>query len=184
HRRYGQEGFTREAEQDCRKPPFQDSERYRLLPPTTELVRSYNPELMKVSSYLRRTSLALIVSAVLLGSVGCGKSSSAVRWLFFSHGYKSEVLAQSPKNGELKHIEWDGWGWAGQDTTVYLVFDPTDSLSAAAKGNHPGKFDGIPCEVPVVHRLESYWYTVQFYTDEFWGRHGTANGLDCSGSAH
>ena len=139
---------------------------------------------MTVSSHLRRTALALTVAAVLLSSVGCEKSSSAVKWLLYRHGYKAEVLAQPSKNGELNHIEWDGWGWAGQDTTVYLVFDPTDSLSAAAKSNQPGKFSGIPCEVPVVHRLESHWYTVQFYTDEFWGRHNNENGLDCSGSVH
>jgi len=80
----------------------------------------------------------------------------------------------------LKHIEWDGWGWGGQDTTVYLVFDPTNSLSAAAKVGQPGKFSGIPCEVFLVHRLESQWYTVQFYTNEFWGRR---NALNCAGSA-
>jgi len=59
---------------------------------------------------------------------------------------------------------------------VFLVFDPTDSLSAAAKSHSPGKFKGIPCEVPLVRRLESHWYTVRFYTDEYWGRR---NALDC-----
>jgi hypothetical protein len=33
----------------------------------------------------------------------------------------------------------------------------------------PGKFDGIPCEVRLVRRLESHWYDVLFYTDEYWG---------------
>jgi hypothetical protein len=79
--------------------------------------------------------------------------------------------------GDLKHIEWDGWGWAGQDTTVYLVFDLADSLSNAARNQRSGKFDGIPCEVPVVKQLEKNWYLVQFYTDEWWGRH---NALDCT----
>ena len=86
----------------------------------------------------------------------------------WSQRYKSEVLAQSGgTTGELKHIEWDGWGWAGQDTTVYLVFDSTDSLAVAAANHAPGKFNGTPCEVAQVRRLESHWYTVQFYTDEF-----------------
>lgn len=100
------------------------------------------------------------------------------RWLIWSHDYKVEVLAQpAPANGELKHIEWDGWGFPGAgDTTVYLVFDPTDSLSEAARSHRPGRFNGIPCEVPLVRRLESHWYTVLFYTDEWWGRH---NRLDC-----
>ena len=34
----------------------------------------------------------------------------------------------------------------------------------------PGKFDGIPCAVHEVSRLESQWYTVHFYTNEYWDR--------------
>jgi hypothetical protein len=94
---------------------------------------------------------------------------TAARWLIWSRGYKSKVLAQPASgNGELKHIEWDGSGWAGQNTTVFLVFDPTDSLSAAASSHQAGKFSGIPCEVYSVRRLESHWYTAQFYTNEDW----------------
>ena len=94
---------------------------------------------------------------------------TTARWLVWSHNYKDKVLAeQTPTDGEFKHVEWDGWGWAGMDTTVYIVFDPKDSLSAAASIHQPGKFDGIPCKVPSVKRLESQWYTVTFYTDENW----------------
>lgn len=106
---------------------------------------------------------------------------SAVKWLALAHRYKADVLAQSNATGELKHIEWDGWGWAGQDTTVYLVFDPTDALSTASKNHVLGHFYGIPCEVVRVRKLEHRWYTVQFYTNEFWGRR---NELDCTGSGH
>src|ERR1700730_5043287 len=43
---------------------------------------------------------------------------TAARWLVRSHHYKEEVLAQpTAANGDLKHIEWDGWGFAGMDTT-------------------------------------------------------------------
>jgi hypothetical protein len=105
---------------------------------------------------------------------------AATKWSLWSRSYESEVLSQRPStSGELKHIEWDGWGWGGQDTTVYLVFDPKDSLSAAAASRRPGKFSGLPCEVFLVTRLENHWYTVQFYTDEFWGRR---NSLNCSAS--
>jgi hypothetical protein len=98
-----------------------------------------------------------------------------------SHHFKTEVLSQSGSQaGSFQHIEWDGWGWAGQDTTVYLVFDPTDSLSAAARTQRSGKFSGLPCEVAQVSELERNWYTVRFYTNEFWGRR---NALDCSGLA-
>jgi hypothetical protein len=92
------------------------------------------------------------------------------RWLFHSKVYKAVIMARpSPANGELKHIEWDGWGGFGAgDTTVYLVFDPSDSLSAPAKIGALGKFNGIPCPVARIHRIESHWYTVLFYTDTDW----------------
>jgi hypothetical protein len=92
------------------------------------------------------------------------------RWLLHSKKYKAEVLAQpSPKNGELQHMEWDGWGFPGAgDTVVYLVYDPQDSLLPAAKSNISGKFKGISCEVVRVRRLESHWYSVLFYTDTAW----------------
>jgi hypothetical protein len=48
------------------------------------------------------------------------------------------------------------------------VFDPTDSLTEAARSGQPGKYSGIPCEFFRVRRLESHWYTVQFYTDDDW----------------
>lgn len=96
---------------------------------------------------------------------------NTARWSLWSRRYKEEVLAQPETvNGDLKHVEWDGWGFTGAETNVYLVFDPTDSLSVAAKNHQPGKFDGIPCKVPLVSRLESRWYAVQFYTDEGWGK--------------
>ncbi len=94
---------------------------------------------------------------------------TTARWLWRSRAYKDKVLAQqAPANGEFRHVEWDGWGWAGQDTTVFLVFDPRDSLSSAASIHQPGKFDGIPCAVPEVSRLESQWYAVRFYTNQDW----------------
>ncbi|WP_353068915.1 hypothetical protein RBB75_18230 [Tunturibacter empetritectus] len=92
------------------------------------------------------------------------------RWFFGSKRYKAQVLATGATNdGQLKHMEWDGWGFPGAgDTVVYLVFDPSDSLSTGARGNSHGKFAGIPCEVPLVNRLEDHWYTVLFYTDTDW----------------
>ena len=93
------------------------------------------------------------------------------KWLAWSRNYKSKVLAQpAPASGEFRHVEWDGWGWAGQDSAVFLVFDPRDSLSFAASTHQSGKFDGIPCAVPEVSRLESQWYAVRFYTNQDWNR--------------
>jgi hypothetical protein len=94
-----------------------------------------------------------------------------LRWLLWSRRYKAELMAEpDPPTGELKHIAWDTWGFVptGFDI-VYLVFDPTDSLANAAKFKTPGRFGGIPCEVPRVVRLEKQWYAVNFYTDEEWG---------------
>jgi hypothetical protein len=135
----------------------------------------------------RRRSLAMVSMLVSYWAISAGLvvNYSAIRtvtrWLIWSHEYKSEVLAQpASSNGELKHIEWDGWGFPGAgDTTVYLVFDPADALSAAARSHRPGKFNGLPCEVPAVDRMEKNWYTVRFYTDEWWGRR---NALNCTGS--
>jgi hypothetical protein len=92
-----------------------------------------------------------------------------VRWFFLSRGYKSRVLAQVP-NEQLKHVEWDGWGFAGVgDTTAFLVFDPIDSLAGASEALPPVRARGLPCEVVRVRRLDRQWYAVLFYTDTYWG---------------
>lgn len=93
------------------------------------------------------------------------------RWLFQARTYKASVLGLPlPLDGEFRHVEWEGWGFAGNETTVYLVVDPSDSLSEPAKDHLNGKFKGISCAVYRVHRLEKHWYTVAFYTDTSWGQ--------------
>ncbi len=63
-------------------------------------------------------------------------------------------------------MEWEATGFAGvANENVYLVFDPSDSLSTA---HSPGKSGGIPCPFRLVRRLERQWYSVWFYTDEDW----------------
>lgn len=101
------------------------------------------------------------------------KSSTDIRatekWLFHSRTYKAEVLSQpNPQDGTLRHMEWDGWGFAGSDTVVYLVYDPNDSFRSATRGHSSGNFKGIPCDVSQIRRLESQWYSVVFYTDTDW----------------
>jgi hypothetical protein len=116
-------------------------------------------------------SFSIVASLVIAAAVAWNFYSirTATKWFLWSQRYKSEVLAQpaSASRG-FKHVDWDGWGMFAQNTEVYLVFDPTDSLSRAASSRQPGKFDGIPCEVDLVRRLESHWYAVQFYTSEDW----------------
>ena len=125
-------------------------------------------------SALLTLAAVVAVSGVLHANKDAVRAS--IRWLLWSRHYKAEVLAQpAPGSGELRHIEWEATGFAGvANNTVYLVFDPTDSLSPAARSHSPGKHGGIPCEVVVVRRLESHWYSVLFYTDEMWG--------NCTGS--
>jgi hypothetical protein len=92
-----------------------------------------------------------------------------VRWILLSHDYKTKIIAQS-SNQVLRHIEWDGWGFAGiADTTVYLVFDPTDSLARVAGAPDPVTAAGLPCAVYRVRRLDRQWYAVNFYSDTQWG---------------
>jgi hypothetical protein len=92
-----------------------------------------------------------------------------VRWFVYGRALKAEVVAQpGPTPGPLKHVEWDGWGFGGNDTTVYLVFDPTDTLATAANARKSGKFGSLPCEVFRIRQREKEWYTVQFYTNTDW----------------
>ena len=79
------------------------------------------------------------------------------------------VLAQPPSD-ELKHAEWDGWGFAGADTTAFIVFDPTDSLAGVTEALPPIKARTLPCDVVRVRRLDRHWYAVLFYTDTYWGQ--------------
>jgi len=129
-------------------------------------------KLRRSLSMLLTLTLFFLVSAALL------KNEAAIRpklrWLLFSREFKTQVLAQPlPANGELKHVEWDGWGGAPVgDWTAYVVFDPTDSLSTEAKSNSSGKFRGIPCNVDVVRRLENHWYSVTLSMNEWWDRCG------------
>jgi hypothetical protein len=101
----------------------------------------------------------------------------SLRWLLWSNRLKAEVLAQPAlANGEFKHLEWDGWGGTPiGDWTAYVVYDPTDSLSVAAKGDGSrmdNRLEGIPCNVDSVRRLESHWYSVVLGMNEWWDRCG------------
>lgn len=95
-------------------------------------------------------------------------------WLIWSHRYKSEVLVESTAgNGEFKHMEWDGDGWGdgvSGDWMGYVVYDPSDSLSAATKNNVPREYKGIPCKVILVRRLERQWYSVVLDMNQLWDK--------------
>jgi|NGEPerStandDraft_6_1074524.scaffolds.fasta_scaffold05892_4 hypothetical protein len=143
------------------------------------LIAAFRKRPLRCLSILLTIIAFLVVSWALL--VNENALRPALRWMLFSQRYKSELLAQpASANGELKHLQRDVWGWGPiGPTIVYLVFDPNDSLSTAAKSRRAGQFGGMPCEVSRVQRLESHWYAVTFYTEESWGEH---NRLNCSGS--
>jgi hypothetical protein len=131
-----------------------------------------------------QASAALALVAVIATSLAVLKFQEPIReslrWLLWSNRFKTELLlAPPPRQGELKHIEWQATGFAGvANDTIYLVFDPTDTLASAARIGSPGRYASLPCEVLKVRRLEEHWYSVRFYTDEAWGER---NSLDCSG---
>jgi len=116
--------------------------------------------------------------AFLIVAVGVVISQYRIRphllWLVSSNRYQTEVLANAPAaNGELKHVEWNGDGWgsgATGDWMGYVVFDPSDSLSAATRNNLPTEYKGIPCKVKLVRRLEKQWYSVVLDMNQFWDR--------------
>jgi hypothetical protein len=93
------------------------------------------------------------------------------RWILWSREYEHQVLIQpASADGDLKHVVWDSSGFAGvANDTAYLVYDPTDALSASASGNQATKMSGVPCTARAVRRLESQWYAVLFFTDQTWG---------------
>lgn len=125
----------------------------------------------------RLTSVAAF-GAFLIVTVGVLNSQQQIRphflWLVWSDRYKSEVLANpAVANGEFKHMEWDGDGWgsgATGDWMGYVVFDPSDSLSAARKKNVPTEYAGIPCKVILVRRLEKQWYSIVLDMNQFWDK--------------
>jgi hypothetical protein len=91
------------------------------------------------------------------------------KWLEHGQRYRSELASRErPPPGEFRHINWDGWGFVGISTEAFLVYDPDDTLAAAAATGAPGRYAGIPCAVQRVRRLEPHYYTALFYTDSEW----------------
>ena len=66
----------------------------------------------------------------------------------WSHRYKVEVLAQpAPANGELKHIEWDGWGCdAGWRPDGLCRFQPHRFTFSGGEEPVPRQVQGPPLQ--------------------------------------
>lgn len=115
------------------------------------------------------TALLFCVAVALFG-VKASAIRSQARWLLASGLARDRIALQvQPAAGQLKHVEWDGWGFAGAgETNVYLVFDPDDALRTAVNAKDPIRAKGLPCDVWKVNKLENQWYAVTFYTDTGW----------------
>jgi hypothetical protein len=121
-------------------------------------------------------SLAILSMLFVYGTVTWGlfrnslELHTTTQWLLHSKNYKSQVLAQpAPADGDFRHVEWDWWGWGSNDTSVYLVFDPNDSLSSLLKNHPTGRLSSELCGVSWTRRLQEHWYAVEFYTNTAWG---------------
>jgi hypothetical protein len=117
--------------------------------------------------------LFVTVAAFLAVSVSMFLSTEYLRpwarWVIASGKYQNLVLQQKPDRGSgLRHLEWDGWGWAGMDTSVQLVYDPTDSLGRELKQNPNGRFAEVALKTAKVQRLGKNWYSLTLYTNEPW----------------
>lgn len=145
-----------------------------VLPAVTIALLIFAIALAILKRWLKCLSILLIIPVCLAASWIVFRCGIAIHlegvWLLHSTTYKAKLMKEpAPANGELRHVDWDGWGMFAQDTNVYLVFDPSDSLAIAARKGRSGKFPGIPCEVPRVQRLESHWYAAVMFTGSGWG---------------
>jgi hypothetical protein len=101
---------------------------------------------------------AFVAAALVLLTHDTDGLREQIRWTAYAAQAKAAVRAMPPQpSGQLQHVVWDAWGWAGMDTSVYLVYDPANAL--------PKK---LPCPVTSIQRLEPNWYSVRFYTSEDW----------------
>lgn len=91
----------------------------------------------------------------------------SARWIASSGRYKDLVLSQAPDpQTGLRSVEWDGWGWAGMDTSVELVYDPSDTLAHEIRYDPQGHFADVAQKTAFVQRLGRGWYSLTLYTGE------------------
>ena len=122
----------------------------------------------------RQKSVSVLATAIVVAAtayfvhVNSDPIRFSGRWILWGRQYKAALFRQSSSAPGLLHVEWDGWGFAGNDTVVYAVYDPHDSLSVAADKHLSGQVPGVPCGVSSVYRLQKHWYSVVMYTDTDW----------------
>jgi hypothetical protein len=91
------------------------------------------------------------------------------RWLVLAASSKKQVLAQPPPaTGQLRHLDWDGWGMFAQDTEVYLVNDPANATLEIEKTKDGLMAKSVPCHFWRAYRLEPHWYALVYFTSTGW----------------
>lgn len=84
-----------------------------------------------------------------------------LHWMMWSRSYKSQVLAQPQEfAGQLRFIAWDGWGFAGSGTDVFLVYDEHDILRHPEEARTLAKASRLPCPTDSAIRLARHWYSI------------------------
>jgi len=116
--------------------------------------------------------LILVASCVAYGMTTAGTLLNVLRfetrWVFTRSSSMNEMRTHLATQNGIKYFEWDTWGMAGQDTIVYLVYDPADRLRHPRKTAEGRTSSGLPHEVWQIWRLEPHWYSVVFYTNSCW----------------
>jgi hypothetical protein len=122
----------------------------------------------KWTSY--RTWIAVIAFLCISFAMGCSVTHLRpwARWLISSASYKSQVLSQPAADPSgIRLIDWDGWGWAGSGTDVFLVYDPSDTLTSNNSQEKGKKSVEISKKAQFIQRLERNWYSATLYTNEY-----------------
>ena len=127
-----------------------------------------------ILALIRRTRRVWLVLCVFCCvSLACFKANYFLRvhgrWVWLAGTAKRRVLAQeAPPVGQLRHMDWDGWGMFAQDTEVYLVTDPANATMAITRSADGLKVKGVPCNFWRSYRLEPHWYALVFFTQTSW----------------
>lgn len=123
----------------------------------------------RTTTVLRRPIRLFALYLIVTFAIGASASwRSEIRWSLARGIWKQRVLDQPELSGQLKHLNWDGWGFIGQDTEVYLVYDSTDRLRNATTVDNGRHGIGLPCDVYQIRRLQPNWYSVTFFTNTGW----------------
>ena len=116
-------------------------------------------------------TLASFVIAVSLIQRDSNGLRIEAKWIRHRDTYEAALSGQMRTDSRLlRHMDWDDWGFAGNENFAFVVRDPTDSLAYAAATGASGTYRGLPCPVFRVIKLEPHYYDVLFFTNSYWNQ--------------